>query len=308
MMEKKLPLVSIGMPVYNGERYIKSALDSLINQDYGNFELIISDNASIDQTSAICMEYARRDSRIYYHRNKTNLGAISNFLIALQMARGDYFMWAACDDLWMPSFISASVFELRRNDHASVVMSAVKRVYDDGQTIMDIVRFYGHNDPSHMSYYDLAMALAAGRPYHLYIYGVYRTAFIKQAVHNFPLVAAGDRLFVCQVALAAKFLYIDEILHVRQVSRLPIAERHKNDPLGKTWQDFFSGEKTVLAMGPYLWKSDLIPSHRKLYIPLLVIRFGYSVFRSRLRRFTNGIRFHFARFVRKYLLRQLLLP
>jgi glycosyltransferase involved in cell wall biosynthesis len=72
------PLVSMGLPVYNGERYIRQAIDSLIAQDYENFELIISDNASTDSTKDICEEYARNDKRIKYSRNTANLGGSAN--------------------------------------------------------------------------------------------------------------------------------------------------------------------------------------------------------------------------------------
>ncbi|MEM4134638.1 MAG: glycosyltransferase, partial [Candidatus Micrarchaeia archaeon] len=78
-MNLRNPLVSIGMPVYNGERFIRQALDSLLAQDYENFELIISDNASEDKTPEICLEYAARDKRIRYYRNEKNMGAAWNF-------------------------------------------------------------------------------------------------------------------------------------------------------------------------------------------------------------------------------------
>lgn len=93
-------LVSIGMPVYNGERFIGQALDSLLAQDYENFELSISDNASTDRTQEICLEYAARDVRIRYCRNEKNMGAIWNFNRVFELSSGEYFMWAAHDDYW----------------------------------------------------------------------------------------------------------------------------------------------------------------------------------------------------------------
>lgn len=96
-MDDMKPLVSIGMPVYNGEKYIRQALDSLLAQDYGHFELIISDNASTDGTPEICREYAARDSRIAYYRNQENMGAAWNFKRVLDLAAGEYFMWLPHD-------------------------------------------------------------------------------------------------------------------------------------------------------------------------------------------------------------------
>ncbi len=108
-MTQTLPKVSIGMPVYNGEKFIREALDSLIVQTFTDFEIIISDNASTDGTEAICLEYAARDSRIRYERKSENRGAPANFLFVLDEAVGEYFMWAAYDDLWGKDYLSTAV-------------------------------------------------------------------------------------------------------------------------------------------------------------------------------------------------------
>lgn len=97
--------ITIGMPVYNGAKYISEALDSLLAQTYADFELLISDNASTDDTQAICEEYARADPRISYIRQDENKGAIPNFQFVLDKARGKYFMWAAYDDKWDRNWI-----------------------------------------------------------------------------------------------------------------------------------------------------------------------------------------------------------
>lgn len=106
------PAVSIGMPVYNGEKFICNALDSLLAQTYRNFELIISDNASNDKTECICREYASRDKRIHYIRQQQNKGAATNFQFVLDQATGEYFMWAAYDDCWKPHYINQAVLAM----------------------------------------------------------------------------------------------------------------------------------------------------------------------------------------------------
>src|SRR6476660_4045378 len=93
-------LVSIGVPVYNGENYLRQALESLLNQSHANIEVIISDNASTDETGRICEEFTKNDCRISYFHQSTNKSAIWNFNFVLRQARGEYFMWAAHDDLW----------------------------------------------------------------------------------------------------------------------------------------------------------------------------------------------------------------
>ncbi|MGI8733566.1 MAG: glycosyltransferase family 2 protein [Pyrinomonadaceae bacterium] len=93
------------MPVYNGEPCIRKALDSILGQDYKDFELIISDNASTDETSKICREYAARDTRIEYYRTEENMGAVWNFNRVFGLSRGEYFMWAAADDWHAPNYL-----------------------------------------------------------------------------------------------------------------------------------------------------------------------------------------------------------
>ena len=101
----KCPAISIGMPVYNGEKNLPRILNSLSEQTYKDIELIISDNASTDATEKICREYASRDNRIRYIRQPENLGAVANFQYVLNEARGEYFMWAAADDIRSPDFL-----------------------------------------------------------------------------------------------------------------------------------------------------------------------------------------------------------
>lgn len=105
-MSQTSPTVSIGMPVYNGEKFIEEALDSLLAQTFTDFELIISDNASIDATESICRNYAEQDSRIRYIRQHDNIGALSNFQFVLDEASAEYFMWAASDDIWDKDWVA----------------------------------------------------------------------------------------------------------------------------------------------------------------------------------------------------------
>ncbi|VBB05179.1 nucleotide-diphospho-sugar transferases [Lucifera butyrica] len=117
-MDNKIPVVSIGLPVYNGERYLRQAVESLLAQDYGDFELIIADNASTDSTFTICREYAVCDKRVRLYQNGRNLGSAQNFNKVFNMSAGKYFMWAACDDLWEPSCLGKCVTRLEANPAA----------------------------------------------------------------------------------------------------------------------------------------------------------------------------------------------
>ena len=112
----KVPQVSIGMPVYNGAKFIREALNSLLAQTFTDFELIISDNASTDGTEGICQEYVAKDKRVRYVRQPQNIGAAANFFFVLDEAQAEYFMWAAADDLWDKNWLELllPVTSLRR--------------------------------------------------------------------------------------------------------------------------------------------------------------------------------------------------
>jgi len=109
MKPTPVPRVSIGLPLYNGEKFLVETIESLLAQTYDDFELIISDNASTDATPEICQDYTTKDSRIRYVRNSVNAGAAWNFNNTFHLSRGEYFKWAADDDLHHPQFIEKCV-------------------------------------------------------------------------------------------------------------------------------------------------------------------------------------------------------
>ena len=114
-MKKNNAKVSIGLFVFNSETSIKNALNSLLSQTYTNFELIISDNASTDSTPEICKEYLQKDKRIRFYQQKKNMGPWSNAMFVLEKAKFGYFMWAATDDIWQPTFIEKNIAVLESN-------------------------------------------------------------------------------------------------------------------------------------------------------------------------------------------------
>ena len=112
-----LPLITMGMPVFNGEKFLEKRLDSLLKQSYKNFEIIISDNDSTDQTESICKKFVKIDSRIIYLRQEKNIGGILNFKFLLNKAKGKYFIWTAVDDILLPTFLenNLKILESQKN-------------------------------------------------------------------------------------------------------------------------------------------------------------------------------------------------
>ena len=128
------PMLSIGMPVFNGEKYLKEALDSILNQTFKDFELIISDNASTDRTKQICLEYMIKDNRIRYHQNKTNVGAANNYNHVFELSTGKYFKWTAYDDVLAPEYLQECVSILDKDP--SIVMCHSKASCIDENSVL----------------------------------------------------------------------------------------------------------------------------------------------------------------------------
>jgi glycosyltransferase involved in cell wall biosynthesis len=124
------PTVSIGMFVHNGSSCIRNAIESILNQSFKDFELIISDNASTDETEKICSEFANKDFRIRYIRQKKNIGASANALFVLDQAIGEYYMWAAHDDVKSLDFLELNLKFLQ--DNLDYVASTSPVSYKDG--------------------------------------------------------------------------------------------------------------------------------------------------------------------------------
>lgn len=131
MTGDRRPLVSIGVPVYNGADYLREALDSILAQTYDHLDVIISDNASEDDTESIGREYAARDPRIRYERSETNRGAAWNYNNVFGLARGKYFKWAAHDDRIAPTYVERCVDELESSDSVALVYPRTILVCED---------------------------------------------------------------------------------------------------------------------------------------------------------------------------------
>ena len=130
------PQVSIGLPVYNGENFIRAAIESILNQSFQDLELVISDNASTDRTQEICLEYASQDARVRYHRNPVNRGPAWNYNRVFELSSGEYFKWAAHDDVLQPTFIAQTLASLI-DDPAAVLSFSQVDVIDEQAALIE---------------------------------------------------------------------------------------------------------------------------------------------------------------------------
>lgn len=127
--------VNIGLPVFNGEKYLRQTLDSILAQKYQDFTLIISDNASTDKTQQICYEYAKMDDRISYHRNRRNFGAMLNHNRVFELSSGEYFKWASHDDVLAPEYLEKCVRVLD-NDPSIVLCHSKVGIIDENGVLV----------------------------------------------------------------------------------------------------------------------------------------------------------------------------
>src|SRR5574341_382457 len=237
---KRPPRVSIGMPVYNGEKFIRRALASLLDQTFTDFELIISDNASTDQTPQICLEYVARDERIRYYRNDVRIQPIPNFNRVLNFATGEYFMWAAHDDRWASSFIECLVQSLDTNPQAVLAFCRFVNIDDAGRLTrtfkenwMDV---FSCSKFWQFAFMTLSYELVTQKANH--IYGLIRRDALLECggMVNLPNVdySGEDILTLLRLLARWDFVIVDQVLfHYRARSHTT----RRDEPLaGYIWQ------------------------------------------------------------------------
>jgi glycosyltransferase involved in cell wall biosynthesis len=135
MMNRNIPRVSVGLPVYNGERFVAQAIESILSQTFQDFELIISNNASTDRTEEISQAYAVRDPRIRYYTNDVNRGAVWNHNRVFELARGEFFKWNCADDLCAPEFLARCVAALDEHSAAAMAVSQPMEIDEYGKPL-----------------------------------------------------------------------------------------------------------------------------------------------------------------------------
>lgn len=206
-----IPRVSIGLIVYNGENYLTEAIDSLLAQTFDDFELIISDNCSTDDTESICRDYASRDMRIRYYRADVNHGATWNHNYVIELARGEFFKLAAHDDLCEPLFIEACVNALDADPQAILAFTDAKLLRGDFRASMRIHRHTLRTDASRPSvrFDDMIDAELQG----FQVFGCIRTSVLRD-IKPFGPWKGADRLVMAELSLRGRFVRIEECLFI----------------------------------------------------------------------------------------------
>jgi glycosyltransferase involved in cell wall biosynthesis len=195
----KLPRISIGLPVYNGENYLEQSLNCLLNQSFEDFELIISDNGSTDGTEKICRDYCRRDGRIRYERYEQNKGASWNFNHVVDVARGEYFKWAAHDDLISDTFLEESLAILDKNPDIVLCYSG-SNIIDENNCVTKKVPI--SENLNHVEAYQ-RFAASWRYPPNLIVFGVVRADVMKKTNLLGPY-SSSDRVLAAELSLLGR--------------------------------------------------------------------------------------------------------
>ena len=228
------PRLSIGLPVYNGERYLAESVDALLGQSYEDFELIISDNASTDTTGNICRGYAKQDSRVRYIRQPRNIGLAPNHNFVAEQARGEFFKWAASDDLYGRDLLQSCV-EALDADSKVVLAHAWNAVIDSRGSVTQAYPYPLATDspsaPERLRSFLFGSSglFPAGEPGDSRLvrtnnqgilracdeYGVIRTQVLRQVAPH-ASYHHQDRIVVCELLLRGPFHQTPDWLYFRR--------------------------------------------------------------------------------------------
>lgn len=230
-MERSRRNVSVGMPVFNGERYIREAIDSILSQSFTEFELVISDNGSTDGTPDICKTYAATDTRVRYVRHRRNQGVIQNFNAVFALSNGEYFKWAASDDVCGRDYLMRAVEVLDRDSSVVLVWGKTVGIDENGGRV-----------PMQYEVSDLNSAISVFSPDPAVrfrrllrniwwvdgpFYGVIRSSALRATRWVHPPHHSGDQILLAELSLKGRFYEIPDELFFSRVHTGKTSHAHR---------------------------------------------------------------------------------
>ncbi len=243
------PKLSVGLPVYNGERYLRQTLDSLLGQEFRDLELIISDNGSSDGTAAICEAYAKADKRVRYYRSNTNQGATWNYRRVLELAEGIYFKWAAYDDECLPAMLRRCVEAMDNADESVVLVYPWFEFIDESGSV--IRHMFGINwDHIHTAAqapYQRLSRVIFRNMHGPAIYGVIKTEVLRKT-RPFGSIAA-DWVKLVELSMVGRIVEVPEVLFRLRIHQTNSIVVNKSWRQLLAWHDPNLGGKAPLI--PY---------------------------------------------------------
>ncbi len=248
------PRVTVGMPIYNGEAFVREALDSLLGQTLVDFELLISDNASEDATRAICEEYAGRDPRIRYVRSPKNVGAAPNYNVLVDRARGRFFKWAAHDDVLAPEFLERCVGALEAEPDVVVAYPRTRYMREDGteiRTSTGDLDIRGTDPLARVR--QLIDHEIDGDDVLMSVFGLFRTDALRRTgrIGSYP---ASDQVLMFELAMLGGFRQVDAALFFRRLHEGTSMAANRTPHAQARWFDASERRRVILPMWG-LWRA-----------------------------------------------------
>ena len=216
-MTQNSPLLSIGLPTFNEQSYIRETFASLQQQSYPNIEILVSDNASKDLTASICHQIAKDDPRISVYAYGENRGAVWNFGNVLSLARGQYFMWAGAHDRWHPEFALHCIIALEKSPAIVTAFPAAAFIDESGEFVAEIATAY---DTQGLSDFvrPWVTAWLLTTHYAYPVYGVHRTEAIRTAFAAKKCIGA-DIVTLFHLAFLGSTAYVPGEPQIRMMKR-----------------------------------------------------------------------------------------
>ncbi len=221
-------LISIVLPVYNGEQFIKQAIESVLRQTYKSFELIIVNDCSTDKTLEIITEFSEKDERIKIINNQTNKKLPASLNLGHEKAKGNFVTWTSDDNILLPNFLD-SFIKVINNKQADVVYSNYE-VVDEAENLK---RIHKAGQIEHILF---GNKIGASFLYKKQVYDSLKG-------YNESLFLLEDYDFWLRASMKYKFHYLDEILYKYRVHGESLTSNIILDPLIKE-----KHEKGVLKM------------------------------------------------------------
>ncbi len=239
----KRSVISLGLPVYNGGKYLTEAMESILAQTFEDFELIITDNASVDQTEQICRGFAKSDRRISYYRNETNLGAAKNYNRVFCMSAGKYFKWVSHDDICAPMFLEQCL--------ETIECESAKTVLCYPRTIL--IDEAGNELRKYDDKMDIQFSKAEQRLGHVFrnlwlcnaVFGLIRREALTKTglIGNYP---GSDVVLLAELSLLGQFREIKEFLFFRRIHSRMSKQANRTQQRVAEWFDPENNGKLIL--------------------------------------------------------------
>lgn len=261
------PRVTVGMPVWNAEPTVRESIESVLAQDFPDFELVVSDNASTDGTRDILQEYARADHRVRLVLHEVNRGGAANFSGLLDHARSPYFKWQSGDDLVRPTYLSRCVEVLDAEPAVVLAYAKTTMIGEDGT-------FWRHHDDRlHMRQPHPWQRLDHFARFRWLCnpqFGMIRTEALRRTALLTPKVSS-DITMLAQLALQGQFHEVPERLFLRRIAARSAGLGELSEDEVARWFNPQGGRPTVPPGARVLWdvnrsilRSSMPVSHRVL--------------------------------------------